>query len=185
MEDSKIVDLYFERSEDAIKETSKKYGKYLYSIAYSVLSDKMDAEESVSDTYYEAWKIIPPNCPQVLKTFLGKLTRRISLDIYRRRTADKRGGGEISLVIDELDECIPSAVSVDRELDSRLIKDAIDSFLGELGDNERKIFVLRYWYGKSYDEICDITGIGASKITAMLYRCRIKLRTKLEKELLL
>ncbi len=184
MEDSKIVELYFDRNEKAIDETAKKYGKYCYSIANSILSDSGDAEEIVNDTYLEAWNAIPPHRPSVLSTFLGKLTRRISIDRYRRRTAEKRGGGEIPLILDELDECIPSGFTVEREIEDCLIRDTVNSFLSGLCEEERRVFVLRYFYGKSYDEISRATGLSVSRTATVLYRTRVKLKEKLEKEFL-
>lgn len=106
MEDNRIVDLYWQRNEDAIAETASKYGKYLHSIAYQILSNTQDTEECVNDTYTGAWNTIPPHRPSILSTFLGKITRRISIDLWRRHSAEKRGGGEMSLVMDELEDCI-------------------------------------------------------------------------------
>ena len=114
MEDNILVELYWARSEDAISETSTKYGKYCYTIAYHILANPEDAEESVNDTYLDAWNAMPPHRPAVLSTFLGKITRRISIDKWRRRTADKRGGGEIPLVLDELADFVPSGHDVER-----------------------------------------------------------------------
>ena len=118
MEDDSIVNLYWARSENAISETSKKYGNYCYSIAYSILGNVEDADESVNDTYLDAWNNIPPHRPSILSTFLGKITRRISIDKWRGRTAEKRGGGEIVLVLDELSDCIPSNQNVEHEVEA-------------------------------------------------------------------
>ncbi len=106
MDDKRIVELYWQRSERAISETSAKYGKYCYSIAHGILHNNEDAEESVNDTYNEAWNTIPPHRPSVLSAFLGKITRRLSIDKFSRRNAEKRGGGEMPLVLDELQDCI-------------------------------------------------------------------------------
>lgn len=111
MNDDKIVDLYWIRSEDAITETSIKYGKYCYGIAYNILADAEDAEESVNDTYFDAWNTMPPHRPSALSAFLGKLTRRISIDRWRKRSAAKRGG-ELAAALDELNECVPSHENV-------------------------------------------------------------------------
>ena len=114
MDDSKIIDLYWQRSEQAIEETDQKYGKYCYRIAYNILTSKEDAEESVSDTYMTAWNTIPPRRPSVLATFLGKITRHLSIDRWRTRSAYKRGGGQIVLALDELEECIASNENVEQ-----------------------------------------------------------------------
>lgn len=112
MEDSKIIDLYWERNEKAISATGQKYGSYCYYIAYNILHDQEDADESVNDTYLGAWNAIPPHRPNMLRTFLGKITRSISLKKWRDAHRDKRGGDEVSLVLDELSECVPSNLSV-------------------------------------------------------------------------
>lgn len=104
MEDNRIVDLYWHRNEKAITETATKYGKYLHSISYHILLNDEDAEECVNDTYNDAWQSMPPHRPSILSTFLGKITRRISIDLWRKQSADKRGGGEMALALDELDE---------------------------------------------------------------------------------
>lgn len=114
MEDSEILDLYFARSETAITQTDLKYGGYCYKIAYNILTNNEDAEESVSDTYMAAWKAIPPRRPAVLATFLGKITRRFSLNRWKSRNAYKRGGGEITLALEELDECVADSQNVER-----------------------------------------------------------------------
>jgi len=110
MEDNRIVDLYWTRNETAITETTSKYGKYCYAIAYNILYDKEDADESVNDTYLGAWNAMPPHRPSILQTFLGKITRRVSLKKWRDSHRDKRGGGEVFLALDELSECVPSNV---------------------------------------------------------------------------
>lgn len=124
MEDARIVDMYWARSEKAIAETSEKYGNYCYSIAYHILADPEDAEECVNDTWLGAWNSMPPHRPALLSTFLGKITRRISIDKWRRRTAEKRGGGEMALALDELSECVPSGHDVEREAESAELADA-------------------------------------------------------------
>ena len=115
MDDQRIVELYWERSEQAISETQSKYGSYCYSIAYNILNNNEDAEESVNDTYNDAWNSIPPHRPSILSTFLGKITRRISIDRWRKHNAEKRGGGEMPLVLDELQECVADEKTVTAE----------------------------------------------------------------------
>ena len=113
MDDKRIVDLYWERSETAISETAKKYGRYCHYIAFNVLHNDEDSEECVNDTYLNAWNSMPPHRPSVLKTFLGKLTRNISLNKYKQLTAEKRGNGQMPLIIDELHECLPATESTE------------------------------------------------------------------------
>lgn len=139
MEDNRIVDLYWARSEDAITETSEKYGKYCYSIAYNILSNAEDADESVNDTYLDAWHNMPPHRPTTLSTFLGKITRRVSIDKWRGRTADKRGGGEIVLALDELADCVPSDHSVEREVEAATLEKIINDFVMSLPLMERRV----------------------------------------------
>ena len=141
MEDDHIIDLYWARSEDAITETSEKYGKYCYAIAYHILSNAEDAEESVNDTYLGAWRNMPPHRPSILSAFLGKITRRISIDKWRGRTADKRGGGEIVLALDELADCVPSGHSVEREVEAATLERINNDIVMSLPLMERQVFI--------------------------------------------
>lgn len=185
MEDDSIVNLYWARSENAISETSKKYGNYCYSIAYSILGNVEDADESVNDTYLDAWNNIPPHRPSILSTFLGKITRRISIDKWRGRTAEKRGGGEIVLVLDELSDCIPSNQSVEREVEAAELSQLIDNFVMSLSPMERRVFICRYWYLDPIADIAQRFGFSQSKVKMMLHRQRKNLLNHLEKEALL
>lgn len=182
MEDSKIVELYLKRQETAIKETENKYGKYCYKIAYNILFNKNDADEAVNDTYLGAWNSIPPHKPLILSTFLGKITRRISIKRWSENHAKKRGGGEIYLALDELSECIPSSFSVEKELDNKHLSSLINSFLLSLPKIERNIFICRYWYLDSILEICNQFRFSESKVKSMLYRTRQKMKIFLQKE---
>ena len=143
MQDNQIVDLYWARNEQAIDATAKKYGRYCYRIAFNILNNREDADESVNDTYMGAWKSMPPHRPSVLSTFLGKLTRRISLNKWRNQNRNKRGGGEVMLALDELSECIPSQQNPERELEMKELALAINHFIGALQPTERDIFVTR------------------------------------------
>lgn len=185
MEDDSIVSLYWARSEKAISETSKKYGNYCYSIAYNILGNVEDADESVNDTYLDAWNNIPPHRPSILSTFLGKITRRISIDKWRGRTAEKRGGGEIVLVLDELSDCIPSDQSVEREVEAAELSQLIDDFVMSLSPIERRVFICRYWYLDPIADIAQRFGFSQSKVKMMLHRQRKKLLNRLEREALL
>ena len=181
MEDRAIIGLYWSRSESAIAETDQKYGPYCYSIAHNILSSPEDAEECVNDTYLAAWRTIPPKKPAVLSTFLGKITRRLSIDRWRSRTAYKRGSGELPLALEELGECAggetPEAALQRRELALRF-----NSFLSTLPETERSVFLCRYWYLDSVGKISETFGFSQSKVSTMLHRTRKKLRTVLEKE---
>lgn len=182
MEDAGIVRLYWERSERALAETAAKYGNYCYSIAYHILDSKEDAEESVNDTYHDAWNSIPPHRPSILSTFLGKITRRISIDKWRNRNAKKRGGGEMPLVLDELQECITDDKSVEKAYERQHLSEVINRFVKSLPETEQKVFLCRYWYMDPVAEIGRQFGFSESKVKSMLHRTREKLRLVLSKE---
>ena len=182
MDDELIVRLYWDRSESAISETDRKYGAYCNSIAYGILQNKEDAEESVSDTYMDAWNSMPPHHPSILATFLGKITRRISIDRWRSKTRLKRGGGEIDLALEELEQCIAGGQSPEQEIEQKKLAQAINDFLDELPVQERRVFLARYWYMDSIREIAAHFKFSQSKVLSMLFRTRNKLRQHLEKE---
>lgn len=182
MEDQCIVELFWARSENAISETSAKYGRYCHAIAYHILSNEEDADESVNDTYLDAWNSMPPHRPDILSTFLGKITRRISIDKWRSRDAKKRGGGETALVLDELAECVASGHDVEQEIEERELMRALDEFLGKTAEIERDVFLCRYFFLLSVSEICKKFSFSQSKVKSMLARTRKKLRADLEKE---
>lgn len=182
MEDERIIGLYFARSESAIAETSKKYGKYCYSIAMGILRSREDSEECVNDTYVGAWNAMPPHRPRSLSAFLGKLTRNISLKRLRMKTADKRGGGEYALALEELGECVSARESVENRVEEKLLAKHISDFLRTMPDADRRVFVQRYFYLRSVKEIAQDFGFSQSKVKSMLFRSREKLRTKLIKE---
>ena len=185
MDDSKIVELYWNRSEKAIGETDRKYGKYCYRIAYNILASKEDSEETVSDTYMTAWNTIPPSRPAVLATFLGKITRNLSIDRWRSRSAYKRGGGQVVLALEELEECVASTESVEQSYDKKEVLAAYKRFVGKLPVTERRVFLLRYWYLDSIGDIAQKHGFSESKVKSMLHRTRQKLRRCLAEEGLL
>ena len=181
MEDPGILELFFARSEQAIAETDRKYGGYCYSIAYNILSSKEDSEESVSDTYLAAWNLIPPRKPNFLNAFLGKITRHISIDRWRKRNAQKRGGKEMILALEELGECAASP-DMDTEIARWELTRILNDFLENLPETERNVFLCRYWYLDSIEAIVHATGFTQSKVTSMLHRTREKLRKRLSKE---
>ena len=182
MEDEKIIELYFERSESAISETAEKYGNYLYKIAFNILSDNEDSEESVNDTYMSAWNTIPPEKPNVFSAFLSKITRYISLNRYRAGKAEKRGGGEIDTAFEEIEECVPDKSNIYDEIETKELAKMISDYLKKLPQTERKIFVCRYYYLDSLSDISKQFGFSQSKVASMLHRTRKKILSHLEKE---
>lgn len=182
MDDKKIIKLYFERSQKAIAETARKYGRYCHYIAFNIVGNDSDAEECVNDTYLRVWNAIPPKRPDNLQTFIGKITRNLALNRYEKMSAQKRGAGQIPLILDELYECIPDKNGDEKIVDDIIIKRTIDAFLSELQTDSRKIFIRRYWYMCSVKEIAQEYGITESKVCVSLYRTREKLKKKLEEE---
>lgn len=182
MEDNKIIDLYWERTEIAIDETAKKYSRYCHSISFNILHDKEDAEECVNDTYLGAWNAIPPNRPNCLATFLGKITRNLSLDKYKKYSAQKRGHGQMEVALSELDEVIPSATRVEQAIDAKELSELLDSFLGDLPKQKRIIFVKRYWYLMPIKTMAEQLGASESQVKSTLFRIRNELKSYLEKE---
>ena len=182
MDDTQIVELYWARKESAIEETEAKYGSYCYSIAQNILHNPDDAKESVNDTWLDAWNCMPPHRPSVLSTFLGKLTRRISIDKWRRSNAKKRGDGQLPLVLAELEDCISDGKSIEEETEHKLLNEVIAAFVKSLPETEQKVFLCRYWYMDSVNSIATRFRFSESKVKSMLYRTREKLRACLEKE---
>ena len=176
MEDQQIIELYWGRSERAIEETAAKYGRYCHAIALGILHDDMEAEESVNDTWLDAWNSMPPHRPSVLAAFLGQITRRISIDRWRRRSAEKRGGGEIAVALEELSECATGGGDVEQEAELRALGEALNDFLHSLPRTEQQVFLCRYWYMDSIEDISKRFGFSQSKVKSMLHRTRGKLR---------
>ncbi len=182
MEDSQIVQLYWERDARAIPASAEAYGTYCHAIAFRILFSEQDAEEAVNDTWLHAWNAIPPHRPSVLSTFLGKLTRRISLTMLQRRQAQKRGGGEFDLVLEELSECVSGGVDVEETVELRELSRAVAAFVRALPEPERRVFTARYYALASMEEIAVRSGFSQSKVKSMLHRTRLRLRAELEKE---
>lgn len=182
MDDISIVKLYFARSEQAIQETDSKYGGYCYSIAYHILANPEDSEESVSDTYLSAWNTIPPRRPNLLAPFLGKIVRNISIDRWRKNGALKRGGGEMPLALEELQECVASEENLEAGYEQKELVRQVRDFLARLSDTERRVFVCRYWYLDSTADIGKRFGFSESKVSSMLHRIRGRLEKHLKRE---
>ena len=185
MEDHAIVSLFWQRDERAITAADTKYGAFCFAIAYNILSVREDSEECVNDTYLDAWNSMPPHRPNVLSAFLGKITRRIAIDRWREGRAQKRGGGEMALALDELSECVASQSDVTREVETLEVAAGVQKFLNTLPDTERRIFVRRYWHMESVASLAARFSYGQSRVKSMLHRTRAKLRRYLEEEGLL
>lgn len=181
MEDCQIVSLYWQRKEEAIDRTEQKYGRYLTTIAYNILNDREDSRESVNDTYLAAWDSMPPHKPAVLSTYLGKLTRRISIDLFRKRTSEKRGGGEYALSLEELGECF-GGNSTEEAVDAQALSQAIALFLRTLSPEARNVFIGRYYYLDPVKKVAGYCGISESKAKILLHRTRQGLWEYLQKE---
>ena len=182
MNDVEIVNLYWQRSEHAIEETARKYGRYCHTIAYNILGSREDAEECVDDTYLSAWNSMPDKRPERLSPFLGRITRNFALKKVERQNAAKRGGGEAALALDELEECVPSGYDLEQEIETRELGRAIDAFLRQLPEKEQLVFISRYWYLAGEREIAEKYGLTRSGVNAMLRRTRNKLKSWLIKE---
>lgn len=179
MDDAKIVQLYLDRDEQAIPATADKYGNYCTSIARNILKNYEDAEECVNDTYLNTWNAIPPNRPKLLSAFLGKIVRNLAFNRYKYNTADKRGGGEIALVLDELAECVSAKDDVAKAYERKELVEAINDFLGTLPAQKRNIFVCRYWYTDSIADISARYDMTYAAVSMTLKRLRTKLHNYL------
>jgi len=160
----------------------QKYGRILHKVAYNILHDGQDAEECVNDTLMQAWKAIPPKQPEFFGAYLAKITRNFSLQRWRAAGTQKRGGGQGNLILDELGETIPHPESVEQSHDYSQTVRAINLYLSKIDADTRIVFVRRYFFGDSVQEICTRFGAGQSKIKSMLFRARQKLRNHLEQE---
>lgn len=181
MNDENIVKLYFSRDEDAISESSNKYGAYCTSIAHNILQNFADVEECVNDTWLRAWNSIPPHKPKLLSVFLGKITRNLAFDKYKALRRQKRGGGNVELVLEELAECVSGLDDTERQLEEKELQEAIDQFLFSLPENKRYLFVLRYWYAKEVMDIAKQMGMSESNVYTSLSRIRGELKAYLLK----
>ena len=182
MEDEKIVSLYWQRDEAAIRETEIKYDRYLTKIALNILADREDSRESVNDTYLAAWNSMPPHRPGVLSTYLGKLTRRTSIDRFRYRSRDKRRESEYALSLSELGDCVSGGNTTEEIVNVKLLADAIGIFLRLQSEEARNAFIGRYYFLDSVREVAAYCGISESKCKTLLYRTRVALKDYLRKE---
>lgn len=182
MEDDRIITLFWQRDETAIEATNQKYGAYCRTIADNILGSPEDTEECVNDTWLRAWNAIPPHHPARLKLFLAKIVRNLALDRYKRYTAEKRGGGNMEAVLEELAECVAGTADVESELQGRALRQCLEDFLTAQSARDRRIFLRRYFHAESVKEIAASYDLRESHVSVILTRLRQKLRAHLEKE---
>ena len=182
MEDSRIIDLYLLRDDDAVKQTADKYGKRLRSLSYAIVQNRQTAEECENDTYIQAWNTIPPNEPRTyLYPYLARIVRHISLNCCRDRSRLKRNAHICELTA-EMEQCIPSPDDLECRLDDMVLQEILNHFLGELDAEKRNIFIRRYWYMDSVAQISRSFHLSQSNVKTTLFRCRYQLRERLIKE---
>ena len=182
MGDKEIVELYGQRDENAIRETDRKYGAYCFAVADNILHSKEDSEECVNDTWLKAWNTIPPQKPNKLRMFLAKITRNLSFNRYNARSAEKRGGGEIPAVLDELAECLESESDVAGEYEAKELEQHIRLFVRSLPERDGNVFVRRYFFAEPVKKIAERYGLTENHVMVILGRTRAKLKANLKKE---
>ena len=185
MNDEQIIGLFFERSEQAITELDKKYGRVCHSVSYNILSNRQDAEECVNDAYLGVWNAIPPAKPNPLLAFVCKIVRNISLKRYEQNTAVKRNS-KYDVAMEELEECLASSATIEEEIAERELTKMIESFLDSLSKENRVIFLRRYWFSDTYADIAKQVGLTEKNVSVRLTRIRKELRKHLsEREILI
>ena len=182
MTDERIVQLYWDRDESAIKQTQDKYGAYLSKIAYNILSDFEDSKECVNDTYLSAWNSMPNHRPNVLSTYLGKITRQLSIDVFRKKNSTKRYASEYAVSLEELGDSFSDGATPDQALDAKLLDEAINRFLRTLPVDARNTFIGRYYFFDSLKDVARYCGMSEAKAKSMLYRTRQSLKAYLVEE---
>lgn len=182
MTDQQLLELYFARSEQAITETEKQYGSLCYTISYNILYNREDAEECVNDTYLSAWNHIPPTRPTIFSVYLSRITRNLSIDRWRKSHAGKRGKGQVTAAVEELEYCLTKGDDPEKAYLQKELTEVLNEFLGTLTQVERKVFVSRYWYLDSVGDISNNYGFSIPKVKNMLMRTRRKLKKHLEQK---
>lgn len=181
MNDLQIIELYFRRDEKALQETAIKYGGFCYNMAFNILSIHEDAEECVNDTYLRTWESIPPEEPNCFKSWLARVVRNTSLDLWRKNHRKKRYAG-IEVLFDELEECIHSYANVEEEIEGKSLTMLLNKWLADLAQADRILFMRRYWYGEPLKNLAKSYKTTPADIANRMYRLRQKLKTELEKE---
>ncbi len=177
-EDKEIIEMFFERSEQGIRELDTKYGKFLRKISYNILNNQQDAEECVNDAYLGAWNAIPPEKPSPLLTYICKIVRNISLKAYYKKTAAKRNS-VYTIAMDEIEASIASPNTAEAELEAKELAHIIESFLDTLSSENRVIFMRRYWFSESCKDIAELVGLTEKNVSVRLTRIRRKLKSYL------
>ena len=182
MEDHAIIELFWQRSEQAIPAARDKYGRYCDAIARNILPSPEDAEECLSDTWLQAWESIPPQRPALLGAYLGRITRNLAYNRWKAAAADKRGGGQTAAVLEELAECLPSSESVEAQVDARELGRAISTFVRGLKKRDGDLFLRRYFYMDPLDVAAAYVGMDPKHAAVSLHRSRKRLEAYLRKE---
>ena len=182
MEDEKIIELYWRRDESAIRETDRKYRKYLFSIAYNIVHDKLDCEECLNDTYIGVWNAIPPSKPRVLKAFLTVIMRRTAIKRYHRKARQSAVPSEMTVSLTEIEAFLSENNEIDEEVDTKKLGNIINEFVYSLSDRRRFIFISRYYMSESIDTISYELSLSRSTVNKELVAIRNALREKLESE---
>lgn len=181
MDDKQIIEMYFARDEQAIRETENQYGKFCLRIAMNILNIREDAEECVNDTYYSVWKQIPPTVPESFRAFLGRITRNLSISRFRALRAKKRYSG-MEIMLSELEDCVPSSVSVEQSVEAAQLSEYISDWLDSLSDEDCALFVHRYWLGDEVQFLATKCGITAPQMAQRMYKLRKSLKAALDEK---
>lgn len=181
MDDSEIIGLYFKRDETAILETAAKYGAFCHRIALNILSVHADADECVNDAYLRTWNSIPPQRPDKLGAWLGRIVRNLAYDLWKKNHRKKRYIG-MEEILNELEECIPAPVTVERKIEEHELTNLIDTWLASLIPSDRILFIRRYWNGEAVNSLAKKSGVTPANMAKQMYRLRKSLKTVLERE---
>ena len=182
MDDRNIVELYWQRDEEALQQTQAKYGAYLAKVSYNILSNYEDSQECVNDTYLAAWNSMPVHRPKILCTYLSKITRQLSIDVFRKRNAEKRRCSEYALSLEELGDTFSPEPTPEDALHGRLLDEAIRRFVDTLSGTSQRVFLGRYYFFDPLKDIAAYCGLSESRVKNLLYRTRQELKTYLQKE---
>ena len=182
MSDDKIVELYWQREEKAIEYTDAKYGRYLYTIAYNIVHNRPDCEECLIDTYLGTWTSIPPTRPKAFQAFISKIMRNVAVRKFRRNNADKRIPSSMTVSLEEMDDCVAYNSSVDEEYAIRELTRILNKYLSELPERDATIFISRYYYSDSLEELSKMLGVSERTVSRMLLKLRQDLKQLLDEE---